>query len=431
MVERTRKGGGEIVNLLGTSAWYAPGAAAAQMVDAIVARREARAAVHGAARGRVRHRRPLHGRAGQARRRRDRGDRRARPERAGAHVAAGVRRRGARRRRRPDAPRARWISASAAGRRSSAARRRGSASRSPRRSPRKGRTSSCSRAAATCSSARPSASAASRVVGDVREPDDLERAVDTAVEAGGGIDILVPNSGGPPRRAGRARSTREQVQAAVELLLLPVVRLVQLALPHLLAERPGPDRPDQLARGARAVAAPRADERRPPRRRRLHEVARRTSSGRTASPSTPSRPGRIATPRLTRALRARRAAGRGSRENPRPAPRRAARARRPRRVPLLDARLVHQRYAHPGRRRPVPRAALTMRRRLTPLRLALGGVLTLARRGVRALARPVELVHLPAGPRASRRSARARSGRQEAEEAAGSTSSTSSSARRR
>ena len=35
MVERTRKGGGEIVNLLGTSAWYAPGAAAAGMVDAI------------------------------------------------------------------------------------------------------------------------------------------------------------------------------------------------------------------------------------------------------------------------------------------------------------------------------------------------------------------------------------------------------------
>ena len=36
MVERTRKGGGELVELLGTSAWYAPGAAAAQMVDAIV-----------------------------------------------------------------------------------------------------------------------------------------------------------------------------------------------------------------------------------------------------------------------------------------------------------------------------------------------------------------------------------------------------------
>jgi malate dehydrogenase len=35
LVERTRVGGGEIVQLLGTSAWYAPGAAAAQMVDAI------------------------------------------------------------------------------------------------------------------------------------------------------------------------------------------------------------------------------------------------------------------------------------------------------------------------------------------------------------------------------------------------------------
>ena len=36
MVARTAKGGGELVDLLGTSAWYAPGAAAAQMVDAIV-----------------------------------------------------------------------------------------------------------------------------------------------------------------------------------------------------------------------------------------------------------------------------------------------------------------------------------------------------------------------------------------------------------
>ncbi|HEU4450369.1 MAG TPA: malate dehydrogenase [Gaiellaceae bacterium] len=36
MVERTRKGGGEVVELLGTSAWYAPGAAVAQMVDAVL-----------------------------------------------------------------------------------------------------------------------------------------------------------------------------------------------------------------------------------------------------------------------------------------------------------------------------------------------------------------------------------------------------------
>jgi malate dehydrogenase len=36
IVERTAKGGGEVVNLLGTSAWYAPGAAAAQMVHAVM-----------------------------------------------------------------------------------------------------------------------------------------------------------------------------------------------------------------------------------------------------------------------------------------------------------------------------------------------------------------------------------------------------------
>ena len=36
IIDRTKKGGGEIVKLLGTSAWYAPGAAAAQMVESIV-----------------------------------------------------------------------------------------------------------------------------------------------------------------------------------------------------------------------------------------------------------------------------------------------------------------------------------------------------------------------------------------------------------
>ncbi|MCB0724591.1 MAG: malate dehydrogenase [Ignavibacteriae bacterium] len=36
IIERTKKGGGELVQLMGTSAWYAPGAAAAQMVEAIV-----------------------------------------------------------------------------------------------------------------------------------------------------------------------------------------------------------------------------------------------------------------------------------------------------------------------------------------------------------------------------------------------------------
>jgi len=36
IVERTKSGGGELVGLMGTSAWYAPGAAAAQMVEAIL-----------------------------------------------------------------------------------------------------------------------------------------------------------------------------------------------------------------------------------------------------------------------------------------------------------------------------------------------------------------------------------------------------------
>lgn len=36
IVDRTKVGGGEIVNLLGTSAWYAPGASAAQMAEAIL-----------------------------------------------------------------------------------------------------------------------------------------------------------------------------------------------------------------------------------------------------------------------------------------------------------------------------------------------------------------------------------------------------------
>jgi len=36
IVKRTQQGGGELVKLMGTSAWYAPGAAAAQMVESMV-----------------------------------------------------------------------------------------------------------------------------------------------------------------------------------------------------------------------------------------------------------------------------------------------------------------------------------------------------------------------------------------------------------
>jgi len=36
IIERTKYGGGELVKMMGTSAWYAPGAAAAQMVESII-----------------------------------------------------------------------------------------------------------------------------------------------------------------------------------------------------------------------------------------------------------------------------------------------------------------------------------------------------------------------------------------------------------
>ena len=74
------------------------------------------------------------------------------------------------------------------------------------------------------------------VRGDVTNPADLKRLVDRTVEAFGGIDILVNNSGGPPR--GPATGLQDaDVEAAVELLLLSVVRLTDLCLPQL--ERSG------------------------------------------------------------------------------------------------------------------------------------------------------------------------------------------------
>jgi 3-oxoacyl-[acyl-carrier protein] reductase len=70
------------------------------------------------------------------------------------------------------------------------------------------------------------------VRGDVTNAADLERVVERTLEAFGGIDILVWNSGGPP--AGPASEvTDEKLEAAFELLLLPAVRLVRLCLPHL------------------------------------------------------------------------------------------------------------------------------------------------------------------------------------------------------
>jgi 3-oxoacyl-[acyl-carrier protein] reductase len=74
------------------------------------------------------------------------------------------------------------------------------------------------------------------VPGDVSDAADLERLVSTAVEAHGGVDVLVLNSGGPPRT--RALDVEDDaVRDAVELLLLSSIRLVRLCRPHL--ERSG------------------------------------------------------------------------------------------------------------------------------------------------------------------------------------------------
>jgi 3-oxoacyl-[acyl-carrier protein] reductase len=70
------------------------------------------------------------------------------------------------------------------------------------------------------------------VRGDVSLPQDLERVVATTLEAFGGLDILVWNSGGPPAGTG-TEVTPDALEQAIESMLTPVVRLVGLCLPHL------------------------------------------------------------------------------------------------------------------------------------------------------------------------------------------------------
>jgi 3-oxoacyl-[acyl-carrier protein] reductase len=70
------------------------------------------------------------------------------------------------------------------------------------------------------------------VRGDLTNPTHLETLVTTTVDAFGGVDVLVLNGGGPP--PGPATGlTAEAIESAVELLLTPHVRLVDLCLPHL------------------------------------------------------------------------------------------------------------------------------------------------------------------------------------------------------
>ena len=74
------------------------------------------------------------------------------------------------------------------------------------------------------------------VRGDVTVPGDLERLVERTLEAFGGIDIVIHNSGGPPRTTA-LEMDEESIEAAVQLLLVSAVRLTALCLPHL--ERSG------------------------------------------------------------------------------------------------------------------------------------------------------------------------------------------------
>ena len=76
------------------------------------------------------------------------------------------------------------------------------------------------------------------VRGDVTNPRDLDTVVRRTVEAFGGIDILVWNSGGPPP-GGAVGMSAEAVEEAVDLLLTPPIRLVELCLPHLVQSPAG------------------------------------------------------------------------------------------------------------------------------------------------------------------------------------------------
>ena len=83
----------------------------------------------------------------------------------------------------------------------------------------------------------------SAVVADLSTPDGPAAAVDAAVAAFGGLDLLVVNTGGPPGGTFDTLSEADWEQA-IEGTLQSVLRLLRAALPHL-REGTRPLDPDQ------------------------------------------------------------------------------------------------------------------------------------------------------------------------------------------
>jgi 3-oxoacyl-[acyl-carrier protein] reductase len=70
------------------------------------------------------------------------------------------------------------------------------------------------------------------IAGDVSDAETADTLINSAVEALGGLDILVTNAGGPP--AGSFESFDEAIwQKAVDTSFMSHVRLIRAALPHL------------------------------------------------------------------------------------------------------------------------------------------------------------------------------------------------------
>jgi 3-oxoacyl-[acyl-carrier protein] reductase len=70
------------------------------------------------------------------------------------------------------------------------------------------------------------------ITADVSASADIDRLVRDAAESLGGIDILVTNTGGP-RSAPFEAITDDMWRAAIDSLLLSVVRLTRLVIPHM------------------------------------------------------------------------------------------------------------------------------------------------------------------------------------------------------